>query len=72
MGIINSAVDNPNQVIPKAFPRLWSKYLETLVVAVWDINPWPESLIKKIEKNKKIIDEILENKKHDIANKIIT
>ena len=32
----------------------------------------PESLIKKLMKNKGIIDEILENKKHEIANKIIT
>jgi hypothetical protein len=42
------------------------------VVAVCDIKPCPDSLIKKIPKNKKIIDEIFENKKQEIANKIIT
>jgi hypothetical protein len=43
-----------------------------VVVAVWDINPCPDSLIKKIEKNKNIIDEILENKKQEIASNAIT
>tara|TARA_B110000238_G_C15909914_1_gene345799 strand:+ start:398 stop:604 length:207 start_codon:yes stop_codon:yes gene_type:complete len=39
---------------------------------VCDINPCPESLIKKIEINKKITDEIFENKKQEIDNNIIT
>ena len=71
-GRINSAKDNPNQVVLNALPLLLSKYLEIVVVAVCDINPWPDSLIKKIEKNKKIIEEILENKKQEIANNTIT
>ena len=71
-GRINSANDRPNQVVLKALPLLLSKYLEIVVVAVCDIKPWPDNLIKKIAKNKKIIDEIFENKKQEIANKIIT
>ena len=71
-GSINSAKDNPSQVVLKALPRLLSKYLEIVVVAVCDISPCPESLIKKIEKNKKIIDEILENKKQEMASNAIT
>ena len=71
-GRINSARDKPSQVILKALPLLFSKYLEIVVVAVCDINPCPESLIKNIEKNKKVIDEILENKKEETANKAIT
>ena len=71
-GRINSAKDKPSQVALKARPLLFSKYLEIVVVAVWDINPCPESLIKNIEKNKKNIEEILENKKQEIANKTIT
>ena len=71
-GRINSAKDRPSQVVLKALPLLLSKYLEMVVVAVWDINPCPDNLIKKIEKNKNIIDEILENKKQEIANNAIT
>ena len=71
-GKINSANDKPSQVVLNARPRVFSKNLEIVVVAVWDISPWPDSLIKKIEKNKKTIDEILENKKQEIANKAIT
>tara|TARA_B100000787_G_C16151347_1_gene276712 strand:+ start:722 stop:1132 length:411 start_codon:yes stop_codon:yes gene_type:complete len=71
-GEINSAKDKPNQVVLKARPLLLSKYLEIVVVAVCDINPWPDNLIKKIEKNNKTIEEILENKKQEIANKVIT
>ena len=61
-GRINSDKDKPNQVVLSALPLLLSKYLEIVVVAVCDINPWPDNLIKKIEKNKKIIDEILDLK----------
>ena len=71
-GRINSARDKPSQVILKALPLLFSKYLEIVVVAVCDINPCPESLIKKIEKKRKTTDEILENKKQEIDNRIIT
>ena len=71
-GRINSAKDNPNQVVLKALPLVFSKYLEIVVVAVCDIKPCPDNLIKKIEKNKNTIDEIFENKKQEIANKIIT
>jgi hypothetical protein len=71
-GRINSAKDKPNQVVLKALPLLFSKYREIVVVVVCDINPCPDSLIKNIEKNKKTIDEILENRKQEIANKIIT
>ena len=34
--------------------------------------PCPENLIKKIDKNRKIIEEILENKKHENDNNKIT
>ena len=71
-GKINSAKDKPNQVVLKALPLLYSKNLVIVVVAVWDIRPCPESLIKKIEKNKKTIDEILENIKQEIASSVIT
>ena len=71
-GKINSAKDNPNQVVLKALPLFLSKYLAIVVVAVCDINPCPDSLIKKIEKNKKNIDEILEKNKQEIASNIAT
>ena len=38
-GKMNSAEDNPNQLILRALPRDFVKYLETVVVAVWDIIP---------------------------------
>ena len=71
-GRINSAKDKPSQVALKAIPLLFSKYLEIVVVAVWDINPCPENLIRNIEKNKKTTEEILENKKQEMANNTIT
>ena len=71
-GKMNSAKDKPNQVVLRALPLLFSKNLAIVVVAVWDINPWPDNLIKKIDKNRKTIDEILENKKHEIANRTMT
>ena len=55
----------------KALPLLLSKNLDIVVLAVWDISPCPESLIRKIEKNRKITDEILENKKQEIASNVI-
>jgi hypothetical protein len=62
MGKINSARDSPNHVMLSALPLLLSKYLDIVVEAVCDIKPCPENLIKKIEKNNKLIDEILENR----------
>ena len=69
---MNSAKESPSHVVLKARPLLWSKNLDIVVLAVWDISPCPESLIRKIEKNRKITDEILENKKQEIANNTIT
>ena len=71
-GIINSADDNPNQDMLNALPLLFSKYLETVVDDACDIKPCPDNLIRKIAKNKNIIDEIFENKKLDIESKITT
>ena len=71
-GKINSDKDKPSQVMLNARPLVFSKNLDIVVVAVWDISPCPDNLIKKIEKNKKITDEILENKKQEIANKTTT
>jgi hypothetical protein len=53
MGIINSAAERPNHVALRAFPLFKLKYLEILVVAVWDIKPCPDNLNKKIPKNNK-------------------
>ena len=39
IGKINSAVDKPNQDILKALHRVLSKYLDTVVDEVCDINP---------------------------------
>ena len=72
MGKINSAADRPNHPVLKAFPLDLVKYLEIVVVAVWDINPWPENLIKKIATNKIDIEDIFEKKKHEKDNKTIT
>ena len=71
-GSINSAVDNPNQIVLRAFPLDLVKYLETVVVAVWDIIPCPENLIKKIAINNKLIDDIVEKKKLENDNSSIT
>ena len=69
---MNSADDNPYQPVPSALPLDLVKYLEIVVVAVWDIIPWPENLIKKIEINNKVIEDILEKKKHENDNSKIT
>ena len=71
-GKINSADDKPNQIVLNAFPLDFVKYLETVVVAVCDIIPWPENLIKNIAKNKKATDEIFEKKKHEKDKRIVT
>ena len=36
-----------------------------VVVAVWDINPWPENLIKNTAINKKAMEDIIEKKKQE-------
>ena len=69
---MNSAVDNPNHPVLNALPRDFVKYLETVVVAVWDIMPWPENLIKKIAINKNMTDDIFEKKKHENESNKIT
>ena len=71
-GKINSAEDNPNQPMLNALPLDFVKYLEIVVVAVWDIIPWPENLINNIAINKNDIDEILEKKKQEKASNKIT
>ena len=70
--MINSAEDKPNHIILNALPLDFVKYLEIVVEAVWDINPWPENLIKKIATNKKATDEILEKKKEEKDKSIVT
>ena len=62
---MNSAVERPNQHVLKAFPLDFVKYLEIVVVAVCDIIPCPENLIKKIAMNKKIMEETFEKKKQE-------
>ena len=64
-GKINSAVERPNQHVLSALPLDFVKYLEMVVVAVWDIIPSPENLIKKIAKNKQVTEEIFEKKKQE-------
>ena len=56
----------------KAFPLDMVKYLAIVVVAVWDIKPWPENLIKKTAINKKATDEIFEKKKQEKAKRRVT
>ncbi len=62
---MNSAVERPNHPALRALPLDLVKYLEIVVVAVWDISPCPENLIKKTAKNKKAIDDIFEKKKQE-------
>ena len=71
-GNINSAVDNPNQIVLKALPLDLSKNLAIVVVAVWLIKPWPENLIKNIPIDKKIILLMKEKNKDEINNNRIT
>ena len=71
-GKINSADDKPNQIVLNALPLDLVKYLETVVVAVCDIIPWPENLIKNIAINKKATEEIFEKKKHEKDKSIVT
>jgi len=69
---MNSAVERPNQQVLRAFPLDFVKYLEMVVVAVWDIIPCPENLIKKIAINKKITEEIFEKKKQEKERSKVT
>ena len=69
---MNSAVDSPNHPVLNAFPLDLVKYLDIVVVAVWDIMPCPENLIKKIAKNNNGMDEIFEKNKHENDNNKIT
>ena len=69
---MNSALDKPNHQILNALPRDFVKYLETVVVAVWDIIPCPENLIKKIAINNKLNDDMVEKKKLENDKSSIT
>ena len=69
---MNSAEDKPNQIMLNALPLDFVKYLEIVVDAVWDINPCPENLIKKIATNKKATDDVLEKKKEENDRSIVT
>ena len=71
-GRMNSAVERPNQPVLKAFPLDFVKYLEIVVVAVWDIIPCPENLIKNMAINKNTTDEIFEKKKHENESSKVT
>ena len=71
-GKINSAVERPNHPVLKALPLDFVKYLEIVVVAVWDIIPWPENLIRNIATNKNATDDILEKKKHEKERSNVT
>ena len=71
-GKINSAVERPNQPVLKALPLDFIKYLEIVVLAVWDIIPWPENLIRNIPTNKNATDDILEKKKHEKERSNVT
>ena len=71
-GKINSAAERPNQQVLNALPLDFVKYLEIVVVAVCDIIPCPENLIKKMAINRKITDEIFENKKQEKDSSNVT
>ena len=62
---MNSAAERPNHPMLNALPLDLVKYLAIVVVAVWDINPWPENLIRKTAINKKTIDDTFEKKKQE-------
>ena len=69
---MNSAEDKPNQIMLNALPLDFVKYLEMVVEAVWDINPCPENLIKKIATNRKVTEDVLEKKKEENDKSIVT
>ena len=69
---MNSADDKPNQIMLNALPLDFVKYLEMVVEAVWDINPCPENLIKKIATNRKATEDVLEKKKEENDKSTVT
>ena len=69
---MNSADDKPNQIMLNALPLDFVKYLEMVVEAVWDINPCPENLIKKIATKRKATEDVLEKKKEENDKSIVT
>ena len=69
---MNSAEDKPNQIMLNALPLDFVKYLEMVVEAVWDINTFPENLIKKIATNRKATEDVLEKKKEENDKSIVT
>ena len=69
---MNSAEDQPNQIMLNALPLDFVKYLETVVEAVWDINPCPENLIKNIATKRKATEDVLEKKKEENDKSIVT
>ena len=69
---MNSAEDKPNQIMLNALPLDFVKYLEMVVEAVWDINPCPENLIKKIATNRKATEDVFEKKKEENDKSIVT
>ena len=71
-GKINSANERPNQQVLKALPLDFVKYLEMVVVAVWDIIPCPENLIKNMATNKNVTDDIFEKKKQENERSSVT
>ena len=72
MGIINSAAESPNHVTLSALPLFKSKYLEMLVVAVCDINPWPDNLKRKMPTNNNRILVMKEKKIEEKNSREIT
>jgi hypothetical protein len=56
----------------RAFPLDFSKNLEIVVVDAWLINPWPDSLIKKIPIAKKKMLLIKEKNNEETNNKATT
>ena len=58
-------MERPNHPALNALPLDIVKYLAIVVVAVCDINPCPENLIKKTATNKKAMDDTFEKKKQE-------
>ena len=56
----------------RALPRVFEKYLDIVVVAVWDIIPWPENLISNIATKRNATELIFEKVNVEIASNDIT
>ena len=69
---MNSADERPNQVILKALPLDFVKYLEIVVDAVWDIIPCPENLIRNIAIKSNNTEDTWEKNKHAKDKSIVT